>query len=216
MGKLPKGEKITTERFSEFENAYAVLRETEQFEKDLKEKIIGNNRAIVYVEGPTDVQYIKKAYELYDKSCDYFDIEIIGEKTKKGTGNSNNVALKNAKSILSTNLNLLHQKVILLNDPEENIEERDWDHMLYVRKMNQFENNPLKKGIENLFDEDFIENKVKPQFENDFTCLVKGSQKLNLKIASNKQAICDWICQNGTKENFKNFETIFKIIEDII
>lgn len=214
--KLPKGEKITTERFSEFENAYAVLRETEQFEKDLKEKAISNNRAIVYVEGPTDVKYIKKAYELYDKSCDYFDIEIIGEKTKKGTGNSNNAALKNAKSILSTNLNLLHQKVILLNDPEENIEEGSWGDKLYVRKMNQFENNPLKKGIENLFDESFIKDKVKPKFEDDFSFRVKGKEVVDFKIDKNKQAICDWICQNGTKENFKNFETIFKIIEGII
>ncbi len=216
MRKLPKGEKITTERFSEFENAYAVLRETEQFEKDLKEKAISNNRAIVYVEGPTDVKYIKKAYELYDKSCDYFDIEIIGGKTKKGTGNSNNAALKNAKSILSTNLNLLHQKVILLNDPEENIEEGSWGDKLYVRKMNQFENNPLKKGIENLFDESFIKDKVKPKFEDDFSFRVKGKEVVDFKIDKNKQAICDWICQNGTKENFKNFETIFKIIEGII
>ena len=29
-----------------------------------------------------------------------------------------------------------------------------------------------------------------------------------------KQEFCEWICTNGIREDFKNFEVIFKIIED--
>ena len=65
---MPNGEIITTERFSEFKNAYNVLKKTQKFEDDLKAKIINNNKPIIYVEGPTDVSYIKKAYNLYSKS----------------------------------------------------------------------------------------------------------------------------------------------------
>lgn len=142
---MPKGEIITTERFSEFENAYKVLKETEKFENEVKSKVIANNKPIVYVEGPTDVKYIKKAYELYEKACDDFDIEIIGEITKSGAKYSNNDALSNAHKLLSTNINLLKQKVILLNDPEENIEEKEYENLLFIRKMPQFGQNPLKK-----------------------------------------------------------------------
>ena len=212
---MPTGELITTERFSEFENAYNVLKETEKFEDEVKTKIIANNIPIIYVEGPTDVLYIKKAYELYQKACDNFEVEIIGEKTEAGTRNSNNKALSNAQKLLSTNLNILKQKVILLNDPEESIEEKDYEELLYIRKIPQLTQNPLQKGIENLFKQDFIE-KVEKNFSSDFSYLMKGWVKKNFKIDSNKQDICDWICQNGTKEDFKNFEKIFEIIEKII
>lgn len=212
---MPNGEKITSERFSEFENAYNILKNTTKFEDNLKLTILKNIKPIIYVEGPTDVLYIKKAYELYEKSMKDFDIEIIGEKTSFGTKNSNNKALSNAQKLLSTNLNLLKQKVILLNDPEESIEEKDYESILYIRKMTPFNHNPLQKGIENLFAKDFID-KVEKEFPNDFSFLMKSGTKQNFKIDSNKQTICDWICSNGTKEDFKNFEVIFKIIEDCL
>ncbi|NLN12848.1 MAG: hypothetical protein GX169_01260 [Arcobacter skirrowii] len=209
---MPNGEKITTERFSEFENAYNILKNTTKFEDDLKLNILKNTKPIIYVEGPTDVLYIKKAYELYEKSTEDFDIEIIGEKTSLGTKNSNNKALSNAQKLLSTNLNLLKQKVILLNDPEESIEEKDYENILHIRKMPQFSHNPLQKGIENLFEKEFID-KVEEKFPNDFSFLMKSGNKQNFKIDSNKQTICNWICKNGTKDDFRNFEMIFKTIE---
>jgi predicted ATPase len=212
---MPNGKLITTERFSEFENAYNVLKKTEKFEDEVKTKVVANNKPIVYVEGPTDVKYIKKAYELYKKTCDDFDIEIIGERTDSGTKNSNNKALFNAQKLLSTNLNLLKQKVILLNDPEESIKETEYENLLYIRKIPQFTRNPLQKGIENLFKTALI-NKAKKQFPSDFSYLVKNDKKENFKIDSNKQKICNWICQNGTENDFKNFEKIFEIIEKII
>lgn len=212
---MPNGELITTERFSEFENAYNVLKETEKFEDEVKTKVTASNKPIVYVEGPTDVLYIKKAYELYEKTCDDFEIDIIGEKTEFGTKNSNNKALSDAQKLLSTNLNLLKQKVILLNDPEESIKETEYENLLYIRKIPQFSQNPLQKGIENLFEQDFID-KVETQFLNDFSYQVKAGNKKSFKIDSNKQNICNWICQNGTMNDFKNFEKIIEIIEDII
>ena len=212
---MPKGELITIERFSEFENAYNVLKETEKFEDEVKSKVIANNKPIIYVEGPTDVLYIKKAYELYKKTCDEFEVEIIGEKTAFGTKNSNNKALSNAQKLLCTNLNLLKQKVILLNDPEESIIEKDYEDLLYIRKIPLFDQNPLQKGIENLFEQDLI-NKVETEFPNDFSYLMKAGNKKNFKIDSNKQSICDWICQNGTKDDFKNFVKVFEIIENIL
>lgn len=213
---MPKGELITTERFSEFKNAYNVLKKTEKFEDEVKAKVIANNKPIVYVEGPTDVSYIKKAYELYTKTCDDFEVEIIGEKTELGTKNSNNKALLNAQKVLSTNLNLLKQKVILLKDPEEKDIQKEYNSLLYIRKIPLFDNNPLQKGIENLFEQAFID-KVKTAKTDCFEFHTVGKKIENFKILNDKkQEICTWICENGKKEDFKNFEKIFAIIKEII
>ena len=213
---LPEGKLITTERFSEFENAYNILRETEKFENEVKKKVILNTKPTVYVEGPTDVQYIKKAYELYNKSYENFNINIIGEKTNFGTKNSNNNTLANAGKVLSTMTNALKQKVILLNDPEEKIVEKEYDELLYIRKMPYFEQNPLRKGIENLFEKTLI-NEAKEKNKQCFEYHVVGEETKNLRIVDGqKQKICNWICKKGTKDDFKNFEKIFEIIEQII
>jgi predicted ATPase len=213
---MPKGELITTERFSEFENAYNVLKETERFEDDVRAKIVNKSKPVVFVEGPTDVKYIIKAYELYNKPCDAFDIEIIGEKTNSGTKNSNNKALKDAHEIFRTNLNLLKKKVILLNDPEESVKNNEYKNLLYIRKMPKYDQNPLQKGIENLFEKSLID-KAKEKHGDCFEYRVIGGVEKNHKIADGKkQTICDWIWANGTKDDFKNFKEIFEIIDSAI
>lgn len=212
---MPNWELITTERFSEFENAYKVLKETEKFEEDIKVEIVTKTKPIVYVEWPTDVEYIKKAYELHSRTIESFDIEIIWVKTSSWTRNSNNKALWNAEKFLNTNLNLLKQKVILLNDPEEDVQDKDYWEFLYIRKVPKIDETPLQKWIENFFEKDFID-KVEKKYPNNFSYLMKWLIKKNYKIDENKQEICTWICHNWTKEDFKNFEKIFKIIDDIL
>ncbi|MEN6294916.1 MAG: hypothetical protein ABFD61_02155, partial [Chloroherpetonaceae bacterium] len=59
--------------------------------------------------------------------------------------------------------------------------------------------------------------KAKENNSEYFQYHVVGTKKTNFKILDGKkQAICDWICENGTKDDFKNFEKIFEIIEQII
>lgn len=215
---MPDGEIITTERFSEFGKAYEVLKETEKFEEDLKNKIAENKKPKVYVEGPTDVEYIKKSFELFDKKkiLDSFDIEIIGEETDEGTKNSNNKALKNAGAFLKTKLGILSQKIILLNDPEESVEEVSLEGKLYTRKILKFDTNPIQKGIENLFEKNFID---KAQKENNdyFQFQVVGKEIKNFQIVNEKkQKVCAWICENGIKSDFDNFSSIIGIIENIL
>jgi len=87
--------------------------------------------------------------------------------------------------------------------------------ILYIRKIPKFDQNPLQKGIENLFKQNVID-KAELAFPNEFSYLSKGGKKLNFKIDSNKQSICDLICKNTTKEDFQNFETIFNMLNLII
>lgn len=212
---MPDWELITSERFSEFENAYDIMRQTEKFENDLKNVISSRDKPIIYVEWPTDVQYIQKAYELYNKSCEDFYIEIIwGIGPQWSTVYSNNDALEHAEIFLKHNTKIINQKIILLNDPEEDRECTDYENLLYVRKMEKFDDHHIEKGIENLFENGIIE---RARSEHPELFLDIPSYPEIYKIAQwQKQRLCDWICDNATMQDFVNFEWIFEIIDTIL
>jgi len=67
---MPRGEVITTERFSEFENAYNILKNTEKFEKDIKTEIEKINKPILYVEDEYYQIYQIAYLKLNDIECD--------------------------------------------------------------------------------------------------------------------------------------------------
>jgi predicted ATP-dependent endonuclease of OLD family len=215
---MPNGEIISVERFSEFENAFNYLKETEKFNQEFEKKIMELSKPVIFVEGPTDIKYIKKFFELYDKTDELaqFKIDIIGEITPKGTKNSNNKALKNAANFLKSNLSLIQNKILLLNDPEENIKEEIIHNKLFIKKIPKLNNTPLQKGIENLFEEDFIK-KVRENNKDCFEYHVIGEKETNLKILGDKkEKICNWICENATQDDFKNFEQVYEIIINFI
>jgi hypothetical protein len=215
---LPSGEVITTERFSEFKRAYEILKNTEKFEKNLKKKVTEIKKPKIYVEGPTDVCYITKAFELHNKqdNLEKFDIEIIGENTVDGTKNSNNKALKSAGNFLKTKLDILSQKIILLNDPEESIEDSSFEEKLYIRKMPKDNSNPIQKGIENLFSKILIE-KARAEKAHCFQFQTVGIETKNFQIINGKKSdVCTWICEKGTKDDFKDFSKIIETVEIIL
>jgi hypothetical protein len=209
---MPGGERITTERFSEFENAYNVLKDTEKFENEVKEQIEKSTKPILFVEGVTDTKYIKKAGELLKKSEVLEKIEICDVG---GSGNLDIIwKIPNIiKNLTETKTDT--RKIILLYDCDTHRYDSDTEKV-FKRVIPELENNIIEKGIENLFEQEFI-NKAE---ENNLECFeyhVVGTKKTNFKILDGKkQAICDWICENGTKDDFKNFEKIFEIIEQII
>lgn len=79
---MPNGEIITSERFSEFNNAYEVLKNTEKFEEDIKQEIKKVNKPILYVEDEYS-QIYKIAYlKLNNIACNQDDFEqLFDEKS---------------------------------------------------------------------------------------------------------------------------------------
>ncbi len=117
---MPKGEIITTERFSEFENAYKALKETEKFENEIKKQITESTKTILFVEGDYDTKYIKKAGELLGKSEVLGKIEI---RDVVGYGNLDKIwGNFNNKTKLSE---IVPQKIILLYDCDTNKQNSD-------------------------------------------------------------------------------------------
>lgn len=83
---MPSGERITAERFSEFQNAYSFYSNTELYRDDMKraiEKIKAGNlhQVIIITEGSTDWKHMKAALESLQKKDEYS--EWLTELSKK-------------------------------------------------------------------------------------------------------------------------------------
>ena len=59
--RLPQGQQISPEEFSEFGDAYKAFAETQTFSVDVQAAIGKSQKPIVFVEGITDKRYIEKA-----------------------------------------------------------------------------------------------------------------------------------------------------------
>jgi hypothetical protein len=94
---------------------------------------------------------------------------------------------------------------------------------LYSTSIEKGNSNPIQKGIENLFPQDTINNLI-AQRKNFFTIIEEKDEEGNVlskKICikedtSAKRELCDNLCDNGTKDDFVNFEKIIKSIEEFI
>ncbi|MCT7501639.1 AAA family ATPase [Aliarcobacter cryaerophilus] len=216
---MPNGEMITTERFSEFENAYSIFKNTIKFEEEINKQILESQKPIVFVEGDYDIRYIKKACELLGKKEILDKVEI---HDVVGFGNLDNI-WKNFdnKTKLSE---IVPQKIILVYDCDIKKQDKEIGK-IFKRTIPTIEGSIIEKGIENLFSKIVLEKAIKDKQEYiDITSeIIKTERGVVTKIPEKweinkdeKGNLCDWICANGTKEDFKNFEEIFKIIEDCL
>ncbi|AKF24709.1 hypothetical protein YH65_04395 [Sulfurovum lithotrophicum] len=213
---MPNGELITTERFVEFENAYKVLKETERYENEIKEQIKNSTKPLVFVEGDYDIKYIKKAAELFDKK------DLI-EKVKFIDADG----YQNLNKIWKHNTNLLQaipQEMLLLYDCDTKVENKTNDRV-FKRIIPYMKENYFDRGIENLFSESTIEKVMKVEktyidVTDEIKKTVRGKEIVESKRydinPDEKGNLCTWLCTNGDKDDFKNFDKVFKIFEEFL
>lgn len=210
---LPNGEDIDVEEFGEFKEIYNTLAATNHF----KNEILKANKPIVYVEGSTDVKYIKKAAELLDEKelLEKFEILDIG-------GNGNLRKLRKA----SIPDNLFKHKVILLFDCDED-GKNGGTYPMYKRIIPKQESHKIKKGIENLFPDKTIDrlDKSHPHFIDTSDSVSSRKRGKITKVPElceinedEKSNLCDWLCANSKKEDddFIHFSKIFDIMREVL
>jgi predicted ATP-binding protein involved in virulence len=214
---LPYGNKITAERFSEFENAYESLKETEQYDEELKKIISIIVKPVVFVEGDYDIKYLKKAAELLGKQD---IIEQINLKDGGGFGNLNNIW----KYFDSKYCDITPQNILLLYDCDMN-KPNNKKGRVSKKIIPITENNPIKKGIENLFDKTTLEKAMRADTKfidvtSSVTKKIRGKDITEPeKYEVNKDEklnLCEWLCNNGTKEDFEGFNNVFLKIEEFL
>jgi hypothetical protein len=215
--EMPQGDTISVERFNEFGNAYSAFKETKRFVTDLQLAVAESQLPIVFVEGDYDVMYLQKAAELLGKGNLLSQLRL---KDANGYGGLDKI-FKHFDSRLS---GITPQKIILLYDCD--IQKRDRNEGNIIRKTIELcSNTPIRKGIENLFPFETIEKAAshKRAFI-DFTPEIKKIERGEEKVIAatkeinmdEKRNLCRWLCENGNKDDFVNFEWIFKYLSDTL
>ena len=215
--RLPQGRQISAEEFSEFGSAYQSFAATRKFSDDMRAAVENSQKPVVYVEGITDQRYVRKAAELLNKQELLRRIEL---KDGDGGGNLRNT-WRNFNSALAE---VLPRKMILLHDCDSTVEPGDKGN-LFRRAIPRQPSHPLEKGIENLFDKATLEKSRdrKPAFidiEYERKIEERGETRtIPERWAVNedeKTNLCNWLCENGTADDFQHFGVIFDMLEEIL
>ena len=214
--QLPDGHQINAEEFSEFGNAYKAFKASSQFSRDVRLAVENAQSSILYMEGLTDIKYLRRAAQLLSH-----DTALEGVDLLDGNGDD----LKNTwKHITSLPESLVPRKALVIRDCdyEGKNESNGKRHRLAIPK--QY-GHPLDKGIENLFSKATLEKaiKCKPAFI-DVIDAHKRKERGEVGVIPEKWTVnenektnlCDWLCQNGTAEDFEHFQVILDHIIELL
>jgi hypothetical protein len=214
--KLPEGEWIDAEDFSEFGRALNVFRELTSFKKEVEREVLNVTKPTVYCEGPTDVQHIKAAGEAleYSRVLESIDIRAVGDvRRSKGGGASNLETLYNT---VIANTTLARGKVFVVFDNDtKNKCFLDGRIRSYTFPQNE-KNKVITEGIENIYPEEafcddfFYEEEFKPKGGRKGVVEKIDKMKFLKYIQDNSESIPGYFF-----DNFKGlFEEIKKWLED--
>ena len=206
--RLPDARDIAPEEFSEFGDAYKAFKKTKAHLAEMEETIRRTENPLVFVDGTTDVKYFRRAMELLGGWDDLCDTEF-----RDGGGDGN---LKNAWKTL-TKVDVVRQTVVLLHDCDSNARPNDAGNV-FRRKIPLVDGHPIRRGIENLFSMETLDKAR--QHKSEFVDTVaehatteRGQERTipeEWKInGDEKTNLCEWLCANGTAEDFQYFAKIF-------
>jgi hypothetical protein len=216
--QMPQGLPISAEQFSEFEPAYLAFRASKKFADEITAAVINSQRPILFVEGDYDIQYLNKAALLLGQTGIIDAIEI---KDGGGYGNLDKV-WKHFDSKLAE---ITPQKILLLYDCDINRTEGIRGINVIRKVMPNQNENPIEKGIENLFNKETLEKVIltNPNYIDiipEHTGFIRGENQVIPECWSindnKKKNLCNWLCGNGNAEDFSGFEKVFEIISKVL
>ena len=218
--RLPSGQSIAPEEFSEFERAYNVFTQTDMYLSEVQAEIKRTKKPLIFVEGKTDVKYLIQAMSLLNWCETFVDVEI---REVTGGGNLTTAWKAITKWKTATKMNLDHETIVLLHDCDSGETSAECDN-IFRRKIPMAKDHPIRNGIENLFSKDTLirAKEYRPGFinitekhrktERGYTCDVPEKWQVN---KDEKCSLCDWLCQNGTVDDFRSFERLFNELSTI-
>ena len=214
---LPSGNQINPEEFGEFEEAYHAFRNTRKYLRDLRIAVEKADKAIVFVDGDTDVKYLTRASELLGYQHELSQIEL------RASGGDQN--LRNAWKALKGPAirGLVRRMVVLLHDCDSSVGDEDGEKV-FRRKIQLLTDHPIFLGMENLFSRRTIERakENKSAFIDIDPARTKTVRGENVEVPEKwtvnedeKTNLCTWICDNGSADDFKDFQEVFELLKRI-
>lgn len=214
--ELPVGQEIEVERFSEFEAAYNHMKDSARFQDEVRNRIEANQKPVIYLEGTTDIDYLTKAGELLGKTELINRFELVDAV---GCSHLNKIWDTYKTHLGAT----IQKKWILLYDCDAG--KPDSNHgNLYRRTITQ-QPHMIESGIENLFSNETIQRAIDHKLafvdvKQEHSLVERGVKKTipaTWKINKDeKRNLCDYLCENGTAEDFSGFSLVFDILENVI
>ena len=214
LHRLPDGHPISPEEFSEFGDAYSAFSSTRRFVDDLEEAVRTATKPVLLTEGDTDCRYLERAAELLGKEAVLHRFVV---RAADGSGNL-------AKVWRHPMPELFAQKLLLLFDCDEN-RPNDNRGQILQRSVPLCPDNPIHSGIENLFSMQALE---KARFHSSAFIDIENEHQLSRRgvqvvipekwtvNSDEKTNLCDWLCENGTAEDFAHFQAVFDLLEEAI
>lgn len=211
---MPKGEVVSASDFSEFTAAYETFKLTNLHRQEVADALKENSRPIVFVEGDYDIRYITRAAELLGKSQ---VLQAIQLKDGSGFGNLDKIWRAYETQLAE----LLPSKILLLYDCDTNKVGAEKGKII-KRVIPSIVDSAITIGIENLIPSDLVvklENSHPEYIDSteSTTIRVRGQEVISPAKKSinkdEKKNLCTWLCSNGTENDFRNFTSVFDIIE---
>lgn len=208
--ELPTGNRINSERFTEFRDAFEYYR----FEERVEQRFAAGTKPLVLTEGTSDARYIKTALSLLgeEELLAALAIEFVGIEGGKGAKSGGDKGLNKFRNIYEANASLFHPPILLLYDcdtkkPKEQV------GRLSVRAIpRNADNTKVTRGIENLFPADLFQ----PRFYHNR--VEEGNYGERKQIEEfKKREFCDWICdERKNPDDFANFADVVKILKEFV
>ena len=182
----------------------------------LRSAIEDTQKPIVYLDGATDVKYLKRASELLNQET------LLGKLELRDGGGCGN--LKKIWKTPPMLAEVMTRIIVLLHDCDDEVPPQDKGNLIRQTIPMQ-RDHPIKKGIENLFGKGALEKALhdKPSFidiDHEHTRTDQGKRITvpeRWEINDNEKTnLCNWLCKNGTKDDFQHFKVIFQLLQDIL
>ena len=215
--RMPTGQRISPEEFSEFGDAYHLFTTTRTFAEHIRSAIEEAQKPLLLLEGATDQRYLQRASQLLGKET---TLESFNIYDGGGSGNLVNM-WKDFKYPLT---DIMPQKVLLLFDCDKQRANENKGN-LFQRTVPMHCDNPIQKGIENLFRRPIFKRArvYAPEFidiAGEQVLEERGIESVNPERWSvnkdEKARLCDWLCENGTQEDFEEFRVVFELLDEVL
>lgn len=224
---MNSGTEINSERFSEFQKSYDYYKESVTYDTDMQSKLKALSKPSIFLEGESDVIYLKQALEVLGRRdiLERFEIDRVGTTLNGKEVGGGDSGLDRLRDFVRNNDKYLTRPTLLVYDCDTNKSSENIG-LLSIRSIPAIEGKENNKGIENLLPEKYFsanESEFRELFNSERSVfwqrveVRKGYGSKGYSEDFKKIRFAQWFCDTqGTVANFESFQTVIRMIDDFM